>query len=340
MGTSTITAEGGTIRLSTASDGSVSASSGDFAVTVVQQTSTVTDFASIDALVTASEGSLTAGYYRVADTWAVAAETVANTATSGPYLTHWDGVAFNPPLPADYQVSKFLDLYWPSSQLNALTVGARVASWVDVNEGISVANATDANRPFVRLMNGRKCAQGDGVTHEWLESRHARITELGNTATNPKLAMFAIANNFGDAFRYFQTMCNDAGNVHFSGFSNGTDMLHAYRMTGATGVTGLAEGGVTELAPAIYLYVSDGDASTAWSRRSRSVDEQKAPLLTYGAEKSRTIDLYAICSFPPAPAALSRSKILAHGIAGGAKAQALYDNPAAFFAALGRVYGL
>lgn len=37
MTISTITAEGGTIRLTTASDGSVSASSGDFAVAVVQQ---------------------------------------------------------------------------------------------------------------------------------------------------------------------------------------------------------------------------------------------------------------------------------------------------------------
>lgn len=59
------------------------------------------------------------------------------------------------------------------------------------------------------------------------------------------------------------------------------------------------------------------------------------------ARQARTIDFYSVCSFgAPFPSIGSQAKILTHGIAGGAKAQALYDDPAAFVSALSAVYGI
>jgi hypothetical protein len=81
MSSTTITAEGGTIKLTTAESGEVTAVSSDFSVTVVQQVQVVggvTQYATVQELITASQGTLDAGHYEV----------------SGLVLTYWDGTDF------------------------------------------------------------------------------------------------------------------------------------------------------------------------------------------------------------------------------------------------------
>jgi len=88
MSQSTITAEGGTITLSTAPDGEITASSADFAVYVVQQVEGggggVTEYDTVSDLIAASlVPGFAVGYYEVPGVW----------------ITYWDGVIFSPSLP-------------------------------------------------------------------------------------------------------------------------------------------------------------------------------------------------------------------------------------------------
>jgi hypothetical protein len=126
---SEITAEGGTITLSTAPDGEITASSADFAVYVVQQVegggSGVTEYDTVAELITASEGSLAVGYYEVV----------------GIVLTYWDGTNFR-----DSNTGTIIDLspimdhladvvFWFETDINrklttdGSAVGSSVSLW-------------------------------------------------------------------------------------------------------------------------------------------------------------------------------------------------------------------
>jgi hypothetical protein len=98
---SEITAEGGTITLSTAPDGEITASSADFAVYVVQQVegggSGVTEYATLAELITASEGSLAEGYYTVTETPPVTHPLYPKI------VTYWDGAAFEPQISTGFE---------------------------------------------------------------------------------------------------------------------------------------------------------------------------------------------------------------------------------------------
>jgi hypothetical protein len=98
---SEITAEGGTITLSTAPDGEITASSADFAVYVVQQVegggSGVTEYATLAELITASEGSLAEGYYTVTETPPVTHPLYPKI------VTYWDGTDFEPQISTGFE---------------------------------------------------------------------------------------------------------------------------------------------------------------------------------------------------------------------------------------------
>jgi hypothetical protein len=102
---SEITAEGGTITLSTAPDGEITASSADFAVYVVQQVegggAGVTEYATLAELITASEGSLAEGYYTVAETPPVTHPLYPKI------VTYWDGLAFEPQISTGFEARPY-----------------------------------------------------------------------------------------------------------------------------------------------------------------------------------------------------------------------------------------
>ena len=121
----------------------------------------------------------------------------------------------------------------------------------------------------------------------------------------------------------------------------GSMTSHAVYNDGTTAPSGSELVANSGIQPTIFLITTNGTNMRVWSRQAlASVKSQKVDSVIAGT-KVRTIDKYAICNaFITGANRPSRAKILTHGIAGGAKAQALYDDPEAFFDALGRVYGL
>lgn len=146
MSTSTITAEGGTISLTTAPDGSISASSADFAVAVVQQVegggAGVTEYDTIAELVTASEGSLAPGYYEVL--------TVPATHPQSPrVLTYWDGAQFAPQISTGYE-SCPIDLDGKGWAWDALEANFRAN--VPIGIHTHMRNLAGSNEPIASYM--------------------------------------------------------------------------------------------------------------------------------------------------------------------------------------------
>lgn len=286
----------------------------------------VTEYATIAELVTASEGSLAPGYYEVPSDW------------PGPWATKWDGAVFSPPPPDDFLVSQFLDAYFPASELDAIALGDPVDAWPDVISGASVVAAGTA-RPSRIKYAGTSGVQGDGANNI-LKSTDAAIVAMGNTAATEKVAFFSVAALSSESFKYFQNFAADSGIVFLSCYSSsGTFNTNAYFDDAAT-VTGPVF--APNPAQCVFLVASNGTHIRAYARR-REFSSSSELLWTQAitGTRQRTVDYYSICgAFIGGVNRYSTAGIQTHGIATGAKAQALYDDPTAFFNALGKVYGI
>jgi hypothetical protein len=324
MSQSTITAEGGTITLSTAPDGEITASSADFAVYVVQQVegggTGVTEYDTVAELIAASlVPGFEVGYYEVAGVW----------------ITYWDGAVFVPPFleNPENEVNQFLDFHWAPSGLDSYAIDDPIDSWVDSIQGVAMT-AAGTERPLKKSNTGKSTVKGDGVD-DFLVTFDADVVAIANTATNTKTAMWIVGYSNAASFEYVQNFANSGGTQWLSVLQQPTN-ANISTAKNSDGTT-FGAGSVTQPFFAM-LFLVVGNQARMYAKWPTNV-----PLLvatnTISGTNLRTFDRYSVCGWPLS-GLKARSVVFGHGLAAGDKAQALYDDPADFFDALGRLYGI